>query len=114
MRKQQVNGREEEEHVQVLDAGPVQEVKLDLPGASEVVGDATAKPSTADPEALAAVPQARWFRVVKGGYVLDGGFRTMLKPGKEINDLNYSIRNLQRQGIVLEEITAQDRTSPIM
>lgn len=111
MRKQQVNDRDDE-HVQVLDAGPVAEVKLELPGVPEVIGDAMAR--NANPDAVAAVPKARWFRVVKGGYVLDGGFRTMLKPGKEINDLNYTIRNLQRQGIVLEEITEQDRTAPII
>jgi hypothetical protein len=111
MRKlQSTDTRKEDENVQVLDSGPIPEVTLELPGASDVVGDATIR--NAAPET--PPPPMRWFRVVKGGYVLDNGFRTMLKPGKEINDLNYTIRNLQRQGIVLEEITAADRTSPIM
>ena len=108
MRK--VQGSRDDENVQVLDSGPVEEVKLDLPGVPEVIGDAMARSR----EPAEPPPPVRWFRVVKGGYVLDNGFRTMLKPGKEINDQNYQIRNLQRQGVVLEEITATDRTSPIM
>jgi len=44
--------------------------------------------------------------------VSDHGDRVNMKPGKEINDLNYEIKSLQRQGVLLEEITDDEPNSP--
>jgi len=78
------------ESVQVLGNGPIPDVRL------------------ADPDAEAEAPKPKWYRVIKGGIVLDGGFRARLKEGKEINSLNYNIRRLQQQGIMLQEFDPAD------
>lgn len=98
MRK--VTGQDDKnESVQVLGNGPIPDVKLDGPTEAVEVGSAVRD----DPEAEAEAPKAKWYRVIRGGIVLDGGFRARLKEGKEINSLNYNIRRLQQQGIVLQE-----------
>lgn len=48
--------------------------------------------------------KARRFRVMNGGMVAQNGLRTALRPGKEISDAQYDVKQLQRQGIVLKEL----------
>lgn len=93
----------------VLSNSPIEDVRLPVFVPSEVVADATEK----NTRAAAEVPPPKWYRVIKGGLVLEGGFRATLKPGKELNELNYNVRRLQQQGIVLEEIPLNEvgRTS---
>ena len=63
------------------------------------------------PEAKAGGAQAKFYRVTRGGRVLDSsGQRIELKAMKEIDNLNYDIAKLKIQGIKLEEIKAEDRT----
>lgn len=94
------------ESVQVLGNGPIPDVRLDDPSAmtAGTVGSAVRD----DPDAEAEAPKPKWYRVIKGGIVLDGGFRARLKEGKEINSLNYNIRRLQQQGIMLQEFDPAD------
>jgi hypothetical protein len=74
-------------------------------GASGVPGSAGESPVRA---VTAAAPgpgprQRRW-RVVNGGFVMFSGCRTAIKAGKEVDDRNYDIPALRRQGIRLEEV----------
>ena len=102
----------ENEQITVLGTGPIPEVQLDAhaPGAESAkeappIVQTRIKPGAEvdDSEAAALAPKVRWFRVKKGGTVLENGFRTRLKEGKEINTANYNVRKLQQQGIQLEE-----------
>jgi hypothetical protein len=111
-----------DEHVQVTAVydGP-QEVKLEpkdvsLDGsgvvrvvdASPIRGDATSRNRVLTPEEEAALPEVKRYRVTRGGMALmksgSGGYRARLKEGKEIDSLNYDVRDLQRQGIRVERI----------
>ena len=85
---------------------PVAAFKIEVPPLNDavrsvLVADATAKalPETPAPE---EVPVVKRYVVVRGGQVLQNGFRTMIKEGKEIDSLNYDVAHLQRQGIRLQ------------
>ena len=53
-----------------------------------------------------------YFRVTRGGYVQSpGGVRSQLREGKEIDSLNYDPVRLRQQGIRLERIQPEERTS---
>ena len=122
---------ESEQHIQVLDPNGPRDVPLapiqfshamgdeqgPLVDAAPIRGDATArnKPIPEDAE----IRQVRRFRVVRGGSILvrgsaTGGYRTMLREGKEIDDQNYDIRDLQRQQIRLVEITETSKDLPLV
>jgi len=100
---------DQKEHVTVLAAGEPAERRLPpvSPNDAAVVADATANN---DPDREASVPPPKYYRVVKGGMVLENGFRTRMTEGKELDSLNYDIRRLQQQGIRVEEIQAADRS----
>jgi hypothetical protein len=79
---------------------------IELPNVNDaatavVVADATAK-QLPDAPAPEEIPKVRRYVVVRGGPVLQAGFRTNLKEGKVIDSLNYDIQHLQRQGIRLQ------------
>lgn len=95
MRKQ----NDKEEHIEVLSSGSVPEVECGELASPRFRGSAVVP----NPDAEAAAPKPSWYRVIKGGTVLENGFRTRMKEGKEINNINYNIRRLQQQGIVLQE-----------
>ena len=81
------------------DEGSVEEVKLDPNASSYEAGSAVTEE---DLEAAKNAPKLLWYRVLVGGNVLENGFRTRMKEGKEINSFNYNIRRLQQQGIKLQ------------
>lgn len=100
MRKIQGSDDRDNEMVQVLGNGPIAEVQLPPVDGT----DSMVKGSAVDNTTPADAPRPRWYRVTKGGVVLDtNGFRTRLNPGKELNTLNYNVRKLLQQGIMLEE-----------
>jgi len=59
-------------------------------------------------EELKSVTKPKWYRVVRGGPVLENGFRTVLKEGKEISTLNYNVKKLIQQGIRLVEFDPEN------
>lgn len=79
-----------------------------------------ADPQFKGPAKALGLPQGeqgkvRYFRVVRGGYFMDrSGTRSLMREGKEIDNLNYDIRRLQQQAIKLEEIDPADRTGAIV
>lgn len=90
-------------------------VRSELEG--QIVRDATDKNPRLDEDAQAqAADKRRFYRVLKGGQFADphSKSRATLKAGKEIDSLNYNVRELQKQGIVLERIetpSAADESS---
>lgn len=61
------------------------------------------------------VPKVRMYRVEKEHAIVDrtSGSRTKLREGKEISEAHYNIRDLQRQGAKLRDITDLDPNAPI-
>lgn len=103
----------EQEQVEVLNSNTeVPDARLPDVGADpQLKGQAKALKK----EPPKAEAQVKYFRVVRGGYILDrGGYRTMLREGKEISNLNYDIRRLQQQGIKLQAITPEERTGAVI
>lgn len=79
---------------------------------SDIKADATQLNPNGDGE---GGKPTKYYRIENGGNVLDkNGYRTRLHPGKEIDDLNYNIDRLRKQGIKLTEITAEERTAAPM
>lgn len=101
------------ESVTTLDSGPIAD--KEVPSVEEVAAKALGQPRSAVDGAPDDIegPTVRRFVVMKGGVAQVGGFRARLKEGKEIDTLNYNIRDLQRQGIRLREITGMDTSEPI-
>ncbi len=101
-----------EEDLTVLKDGEVPEV---APPAyttdSEVVADAKEKNKPRKADAPPPI-ERKWWRVTRGGYVLDkAGYRTKMREGKELDNLNYDIKRLKSQGIRLEEIPPEERVT---
>lgn len=100
------------EVVQVLDPSAPAPVPELAPGMSthplKVGGEVKASAvsmSDAEKAAKVAVERpVRKFVVTRGGVITIDGFRTRLREGKEIDDLNYDIRKLALQGIHLREV----------
>ena len=88
----------ENEHVEVLSGQPIPDVPIDLTE-GKIRGSAVVD----DKDAAALAPKPKWYRVIRGGTILENGFRTRMKEGKEINNVNYNIRRLQQQGIAVQE-----------
>ena len=66
----------------------------------------------ADAAKATAEPVRNWYRVTKGGSFRDpGGFRAVIRVGKEFDDLNYNLQQLKAQGIQFEPIAASERAS---
>lgn len=63
----------------------------------------------------AETPKVRVYRVEKDAAIVDrtSGARTKLREGKEISESHYQIRDLQRQGVKLRDITDIDPTAPL-
>lgn len=103
MARQQNKAREDEQ-IEVLSDQEPEEVNLDPVNDAErsvVVGDATTKTLQTAPEPE-AVPPVKKYVVVKGGNVMVNGNRTRIAEGKIIDELNYDIAHIQRQGIRLQ------------
>lgn len=112
MRKSKDEQRKEEQ-VTTLDNGPVQDKGVEP---TEVQDAKAMQPikSAVDPDVDPKEgPKVRKFVIMRGGVAQVGGFRAKLKEGKEVDTLNYNIRDLQRQGIQLREITGMDTDAPI-
>ena len=60
-----------------------------------------------DPNENADSPTVRRFVVEKEKNISQNGIRSILREGKEIDELNYDIVALQKQGVKLREITAE-------
>jgi hypothetical protein len=62
-------------------------------------------PATAQPVrvVMPAVP-VRKHRVMKEAHVMYGNCRTILREGKEVDELTYDLELLRRQGVVLQEV----------
>lgn len=109
MRSNQSKQQQENEDVTVLDAGAMPPMTEAALRAAEAATAGLRKGNEVKGSALLntnreAAPVRR-FRVVKGGPIADRGNRTYLRAGKEIDALNYDFVGIQKQGIVLEEIT---------
>lgn len=97
------------EHLEILSNDEIPDVTLPpVTNEAPVVADAT----TRNPPTPAKGPPVEYFRVVRGGYVQSpGGVRSQLREGKEIDSLNYDPARLRQQGIRLERIQPEDRSS---
>lgn len=51
-------------------------------------------------------PKPKRYRVVNGGYIVFNGARTVLRAGKEIDETQYDLVMLERQGIILKALDA--------
>lgn len=95
----------EEEHITVVGNSAPEDVDVTtafVHGGAIVADAVAARATTAVP--TAEIRKARRFVVRKGGMISATGYRTMMREGKEIDDLNYDIRSLAQQGILLEEV----------
>lgn len=54
--------------------------------------------------AAAEFVHPKQYRVVNGGAVMHANCRTFLKPGKLVDEANFDLELLKRQGIILEEV----------
>lgn len=98
--------REEETKIETVKGGAIPDVMLTgSEGSPSFKGTAVSDKDLGKDD---QVPAAQWYRVLKGGYVTQNGVRAKLHEGKEINDSNYNIRDLQRQGIRLEKCEPDD------
>lgn len=97
------------EHLEVLSNDPIPEVELPpVTNEAPVVADATTK----NPPQAVKGPPVEYYRITRGGYVQSpGGVRSQLREGKEIDSLNYDPARLRQQGIRLEKIRPEDRSS---
>jgi hypothetical protein len=132
-----------DEHVQVLDTRPPQEVDMSPPGnridgssdplerhmidpnkSAPVMRNALEAPPVRPGIALTntmqgtpdeEVPRPKMYRVEKTKSIVDrtSATRTTLNEGKEISSLHYNIRDLQRQGVQLRDITDIDQNAPL-
>jgi hypothetical protein len=77
-------------------------VELGVPGPSVLVADATARSRRPVEDG----PPVKRYRIVRGGTVRDAktGTRVTIHEGKEIDSLNYDVRDLQKQGIRVAKI----------
>ena len=102
---------QQQQHVEVLnhsnpmDESGLPEVKLSPSPESYEAGSAI---RDEDMEAALDAPKPLWYRVIVGGTVLENGFRTRMKEGKELNSFNYNIRKLQQQGIKLQQFNPDE------
>ena len=102
--------RNTETSVHVLNATPPAMLgEASLPPITDGMSHPPAMRPNAEKEK--AAPKPKYYRVTKGGRVLDPAshLRCEIRVGKELDDLNYQIPKLVAQGIQLEEIKAEDR-----
>lgn len=104
----------QQEHVEVLSAGPIQEHRLEpiRVQPNVIVGDATG--AVHDEEELAADPkpatQVKYAIVTRGGFFqAPSGTRAKVPTGKEVDSLNYDFGALQRANIGLKLIREDQR-----
>lgn len=57
-------------------------------------------------------PKPKKYRVLNGGFVMFDNVRTVMKAGKEVNDVSYDIAALKKQGIKLELIVDEVEEEP--
>lgn len=108
-----------DEVVQVIDRSAPEPVPELPPNTSthpvkvggEVRASAVAPSDAEKAEMVARERPVRKFVVVRGGVVTLDGFRTRLREGKEVDDLNYDIRKLALQGIHLKELDGEAGTA---
>lgn len=105
--------RKSDEKVEVLDDSPPPTDDETI-GPDEIRGrDGTLNPPAVDLDTIEQEaqlgPPVKRYRVIKGGRVQtqQNGNRTMVIPGKEIDELNFDIRLMKQQGIELEELAAK-------
>lgn len=101
--------KQADEDLQVLvpgDPNNAPEVQLEAVGESKIRGSALDHNPPSAEDAAAQAPERKLYRVVRGGMYADPNTRsrTQIRPGKEVDNVNYNIRDLQRQGIRLEKI----------
>lgn len=109
----------EQEHVQysgniATDLAPIPESPTLAGGAPGVVASshlgsnpAVVVATAVNPEDIEASPTVRRFVVEKEKNISHHGVRSILREGKEIDESNYDINSLLKQGVKLREITEQ-------
>lgn len=119
-----------DERIEVLSTQPIREIDM----STKPVGLAADKDERAmlDPMSVAPVVRSavrqrddeesveetvktRRYRVLADKPIVDptSGSRTKLREGKEISSAHYNIRDLQRQGVKLQDITDLADDAPI-
>jgi hypothetical protein len=74
-----------------------------------VVGSAVG--TVAPTQSAQKVKEPTRYRVVNGGRIMLGGALTVLRPGKELDERQYDLRELKKQGIRLEEVKEDDENT---
>ena len=105
--REQSNQQDGNEHVQVLRTGQPEER-----GPEDIITEPTVKADATDrnPKTEPELRKVRKFEVTKGGPYsapgvgASGGYRSMLREGKVIDEMNYDIKAVQAQGIKLREL----------
>lgn len=102
----------DDENIETLGTAPIADRLLDPTEIADAKAAEKVKVAV-DPDAEQIGPVKRFFVVTRGGTAQVSGFRTRLREGKEIDNVNYDIRALQRQGIRLSEIDPNNRDEPL-
>lgn len=100
------------ESIQILDTGPIEEVEI-RNIASRDGGETAPAVDFDDLEEQKNIgPKVHRYTVIRGGRVQTqvNGPRTVIQVGKPIDDLNFDIQLMKRQGIQLEEVTDLEAT----
>ncbi len=96
---------------------PIAREGFDVQHAAPVMADATSRGRKALPEG-AEFKKERTFRVLNPGgkHVNDpnGGGRVHLHEGKELKTTHYNLRELQKQGVKLQEVTDVPDDMPVV
>jgi hypothetical protein len=75
-----------------------------LPGPLPVVGSFSGRPPG---------PKPKKFRIMNGGFLVQGGVRVVIRAGKEVDETQYNLRFLKSQGFRLEEVTDDLEMPPL-
>ena len=60
-------------------------------------------------EQLKGAPKKIFYEVLNGGYInMPGQGKTAVRAGKQVNNLDFNLDNLEAQGIKLRRITPED------
>lgn len=112
MARQPLKRSDETEDVQSISNTPVEPMPEQSGSMTAALADAM-KPAEPKGSAKAlqqppkANAQVRYYRVLADRYFMGAsGFRAKMRAGKEISSVHYNIRQLQQQGVQLEEIEA--------
>lgn len=104
-RKQKSKGEDvvETDGAEVFQTGSALEiVEGDAPLVPSVEHHGSVKLEPPTAEEMKAVPEVRRYRVMNSGRVMNNGFIVTIHAGKIVDDSNYNIEALRRQGLDLK------------